>query len=98
LDFIWAQRDAGRLTDAGVTIVSGGNAIWSVPRPRERKVFAQRCFHIPGATAIVDLEIAEGATVDHFEQGVPIVENGGITTQLGIFPAMWTSVPLSAKP
>jgi hypothetical protein len=54
--------------------------IWSVPRPRERKVFAQRCFHIPGATAIVDSEIAEGATVDHFEQGVPIVESGGMTS------------------
>jgi len=44
-------------------------------------------FHIPGATAIAGLEITEGAVVDHFEQGVPIVEGGGTGTKLvGHFP------------
>jgi len=44
-------------------------------------------FHIPGATAIAGLEITEGAVVDHFDQGVPIVEGGGTNTKLvGHFP------------
>ena len=44
-------------------------------------------FHIPGETAIAGLTVTEEATVDHFDQGVPIVEGGGtITRQVGHFP------------
>ena len=44
-------------------------------------------FHIRGATAIAGHEVTEDATVDHFDQGVPIVEGGGVNTKLvGHFP------------
>ena len=44
-------------------------------------------FHIPGETAIAGLVVTEGATVDHFDQGVPIVEGGGVNIrQVGHFP------------
>ena len=44
-------------------------------------------FHIPGATAIAGHEVSEGGIVDHFDQGVPIIEGGAMTTKLvGHFP------------
>ena len=44
-------------------------------------------FHVPGATAIAGHEVSEGGIVDHFDQGVPIVEGGAETTKLvGHFP------------
>ena len=44
-------------------------------------------FHIPGATAIAGHVVSEGGVVDHFEQGVPIVENGGeVVRRVGHFP------------
>ena len=44
-------------------------------------------FHIPGATAIAGQQVTEGGIVDRFDQGVPIVEDGGVSTKLvGHFP------------